>query len=95
MDKIGDYLVIGLSKLRKNASTFRDLPIAEKAVSCGVEFIHLPTGISVAQIRYQASVEEIYDVKILPGRIRPGILNHESPDHRRALNTPEYDFWSS
>lgn len=95
MAKCGDYLVVGMSRLRQNTSTFRDLPFAQKAIHSGLEFIHLPTGVSVGHIRYQASVEEIYDVKIIPHRIRPGILNHTTQDHRRGLNTPEFDFWSS
>ncbi|MBK8505821.1 MAG: TIGR03032 family protein [Saprospiraceae bacterium] len=93
--RIGDYLAIGISKLRQNTSTFRELPIADKAVASGLAFIHLPTGNTVAQIHYQASVEEIYDVKIIPARRRPGILNHETTEHRRALNTPDFDFWSA
>ena len=44
MAKRGDYLFIGLSKLRQNASTFRDLAITKDAIYCGVEIIHLPTG---------------------------------------------------
>lgn len=95
MTRIGNYLIVGLSRLRKNASVFRNLPIADKAIYCGLEFIHLPTGSSVANIRYQTSVEEIYDVQVIPNRIRPGILNHLSENHRSALNTPQYDFWSA
>jgi len=94
MAKWGDYLFIGLSRLRKNASVFRDLPIAEKSIYCGVEIVHLPTGASVGNIRYQASVEELYDVQILHGSMRPNVLNHETDMHRRALNTPQFDFWS-
>lgn len=94
MDKIGDYVFIGLSKLRENASTFRDLPITKKAVHCGVEIIHLPTGVSVGHIKYQSSVEELYDVKIIKN-LRPGILNHLKGTHKLALNTPQYDFWSN
>ena len=94
MAKRGDYLFIGLSKLRKNASTFRDLPITKDAIYCGVEIIHLPTGANVGNIRYQQSVEEIYDVQILPDALRPGILNHTSPAHRLALHTPEHVFWA-
>ncbi|MFK7932815.1 MAG: TIGR03032 family protein, partial [Saprospiraceae bacterium] len=94
MARRGDYIFVGMSKLRKNASTFRDLPIAEEAIYCGVEIIHLPTGNVVGNIRYQASVEEIYDVQIVPDRTRPSILNHQTDEHKRALNTPQIDFWS-
>lgn len=91
--KWGDHLFVGLSRLRENASTFRDLPIAKKAVHCGIEIIHLPTGYPVGHIRYESSVDELYDVQILAKR-RPGILNHMTDTYRLALNTPEFDFWS-
>lgn len=94
MAKRGDYLFIGLSKLRQNASTFRDLAIARDAIYCGVEIIHLPSGANVGHIRYQQSVEEIYDVQVVPGALRPGILNHTSPAHRAALHTPSHVFWA-
>ncbi len=94
MAKWGDYLFVGMSKLRQNASTFRDLPIAQKALHSGVEIIHLPTGVPVGHIRYQSSVEELYDIQVLHGKLRPGILNHTSNIHRLALNTPSHDFWS-
>jgi len=94
MTKRGDYLFIGLSRLRQNASTFRDLAITKDVMYCGVEIIHLPTGANVGHIRYQQSVEEIYDVQVLPGVFRPGILNHTSAAHRLALHTPEAVFWA-
>lgn len=93
MAKRGDYLFIGLSKLRQNSSTFRNLAITKDAVYCGVEIIHLPTGANVGNIRYQQSVEEIYDVQIIPDALKPGILNHTAAIHRLALHTPDAVFW--
>jgi uncharacterized protein (TIGR03032 family) len=94
MAKRGDYLFIGLSRLRQNASAFRDLAITKDAVYCGVEIIHLPTGANAGHIRYQQSVEEIYDVQVLPDMLRPGILNHTTSMHRAALHTPGAAFWA-
>jgi uncharacterized protein (TIGR03032 family) len=94
MDKYGDYLFIGLSKLRKNSSAFRELPIADKANFSGIDVIHLPTASKVAHILYEASVDEIYDVKILPNMRRPGILNTETPEYQRSIVTPTDAFWS-
>ncbi len=91
--KHGDYLFVGLSRLRKNSSVFRDLPIAQKAISSGVVIIHLPTAAQVAHLQYNASVEEIYDVQVIPGVKRPGIMNTEKPEHRLALATPTDSFW--
>ena len=93
MAQQGDYLFIGLSKLRKNSSSFHDLPIAEKAKHCGLVVLHLPTGSIVGQLTYQASVDELYDVKILPGLRRPNVLNHQKEDHRIALSLPDTGYW--
>ena len=93
MDRIGDYIFIGLSKLRQTSTTFADLPIAKRSIFCGIVVIHLPTTSIAGFIKYENSVEEIYDVKVLPGMQRPGILNHEKPDFRLALSTPQKTFW--
>jgi len=95
MDKIGDYLFVGLSKLRKNSSTFKDLPIAEKALKSGISVVHLPTGAVVAELHYETSVDEIYDVQILPGLKRPGILNTIKDVHKKSLSIPGRTFWAS
>lgn len=94
MDKIGDYLFIGLSKLRESSATFADLPIAQKSIFAGVVVVHQPTMAVVAQVRYETSVEEIYDVKVLPGILRPTILTPDKGDHRMAVTTPHDTFWA-
>lgn len=94
MDKVGDYLFIGLSKLRESSSMFADLPIASKSIFAGVVVVHEPTMAVVAQLRYETSVEEIYDVKVLPGILRPTILTPDKEDHRMAVTTPNDTFWA-
>jgi len=93
MAKHGDYLFVGLSKLRQNSSSFRDLSIAKKARQCGVVVLHLPSGSIVGQITYMASVDELYDVEVLPGLRRPNVLSHEKADHRIALSLPSNSYW--
>lgn len=94
MDKEGDYLFIGLSKLRQSSSAFGDMPIAEKSLYAGVVVLHLPTASVVAQLRYENSVDEIYDVKILPGIRRPNVLTPDKEDHRMAVVTPDESYWA-
>ena len=94
MDIYGDYMFVGLSKLRQNSSTFRKLPVAEFSSYAGITVIHLPTKAVVAELKYKASVDEIYDVILLPGHKRPGILNTIQPVHKMALSTPEATFWA-
>lgn len=94
MDKIGDYLFISHSKLRHTTSVFKDLPIAKKSQKAGVIIVHLPTGAIVGNIMYENSVDEIYDVKILPNMVRPNILNPEHKSADIAITSPDSNYWA-
>jgi uncharacterized protein (TIGR03032 family) len=89
----GDYLFIGTSKIRKR-HTFGDLGLAgsDDAI-CGVTVLHLPSGAIVGDLRYLRSCEEIYDVQVLPGLRRPGVLGLHDETYRHALALPEKSFW--
>lgn len=95
MCRKNDILFVGLSKLRQNTSTFRDLPIARESMFCGIVAIHLPTGNQIGFIKYENSIEEIYDVQFLDGLRRPAILNTLKEEHRRGLVTDTDSFWST
>ncbi|MBK6619992.1 MAG: TIGR03032 family protein [Saprospirales bacterium] len=92
--RCGDYAFIGLSRLRKNSSTFAKLKIADVANQAGIAVVHLPTGAFAGEIKYHMSVDEIYDVQVLPGMLRPGILNTDKPEFRMGLSTPGATYWS-
>ncbi len=65
MARCGDYLFVGLSKLRKTSSTFAALPISEQAVFSGIVVVSLSEGRIVDHLTYETGVEEIYDVQVL------------------------------
>lgn len=94
MDHCGDYLFICLSKQRKQSSSTGKLIIGEKANSAGVTVLHLPSGTVAGHIRYEDSVEEIYDIRVLPNKKRPNILNTSTPDHRYSIALPGDSFWA-
>lgn len=93
MDRIGDYLFIATSKLRPNSSLFKDAPVAQRAVNCGITVVYMPTGQPCGHITYQTSVEELYDLIILEGNLRPNILNLEKGMHRTSVVTEDEVFW--
>ena len=66
MARCGDYLFVGLSKLRKSSSTFAALPISDQALFSGIVAVSLSEGRVVEHLRYETGVEEIYDVQVLP-----------------------------
>jgi len=89
-----DFLFVGLSKLRQNSSTFAKLGIAKKSTHAGIAIIHLPTGSFYGEIKYHSSVDEIYDVQVLPGKIRPNIFNTIQPEYKSGLSIPDSTFWA-
>ena len=94
MDRLGDFVFIGLSHIRKTSAAFQGLPIARQSAFCGVVVVHLPTAKVVGHIKYENSVEEIYDVRILRGIRRPGLVSGEKGEHKLAVTTPSEDFWA-
>lgn len=91
--RYGDYLFVGLSKLR-STHTFGDLELAKKDLVCGIAVLHLATGALVGQMEFVRTCEEIYDVQILPGLTRPGIIGPDSDTRTQGLSIPETSFWS-
>jgi len=89
-----DYLFVGLSKIRKNSSTFAKLPFVNDAQEAGIYVIHLPTRSMVGKVTYQSSVDEIYEIQVLSQKLRPNILNTLTQDYKGGLMTPETTFWS-
>ena len=66
MARCGDYLFVGLSKLRKTSSTFASLPISEQAMFSGIVAVSLSESRIVEYLKYETGCEEIYDVQVLP-----------------------------
>lgn len=94
LGRINDYLFIGLSKLRKNSSTFAHLKIAESANYSGIAIVHLPTASFCGEIKYHSSVDEIYDVEVLPNFIRPNIINNNMPESKMGISIPNQTYWA-
>jgi len=87
-----DFAFIGVSKLRKT-HTFSDLEIADKEIKAGVIIVNINTGETVGEMKYETSVEELYDVSILEGFKRVNILNYQQSLNHRALITPYGSSW--
>jgi len=94
MDKIGDYLFVCMSKIRKS-HTFNDSEYAKRQdYQAGFEMIHLPTGASVSQLKFARSCDEIYDICILPGLKRPGMVGVLDGNYRMGLTMPDQVYWT-
>lgn len=63
----GDYGFVGLSRICET-STFGGTPLApyHDRLVCGIGVIDLRTGATVAMLSFDSTVEEIFDVQIVP-----------------------------
>ncbi|MDX1998743.1 MAG: TIGR03032 family protein [Thermoanaerobaculia bacterium] len=75
---VGRYAFIGLSKVRE--SVFGGIPLGQRLAerTCGVWVLDVTTGRTVAFLRFEGTVEEIFDVQILPGVRFPEIVEPEA-----------------
>jgi uncharacterized protein (TIGR03032 family) len=89
----GDYAFIGSSRFRKTSSTFAKLSLPLHNDQCGFIVVHLPTRQKVAELRYQNSVNELYEVAVLPNCIKPCIVNKEQQEYNLAMSSPSWKGW--
>lgn len=92
--KYADYLFIGMSKLRKSSTTFSKLVDKDFDDTCGVVVVHEPTGKKVTEIIYNNTVEEIFDVQIIPNCLRPNILSPDKQESSQCISTREGVWWA-
>lgn len=95
MSRIGNLVFVTTSKLRQNSSTFRHLDIAKEAQKAGIVVVDLNSGAIISHFEFLMSVDEIYDIQVLPGMTMPNILNTYKGTHVEALSTPDATFWAA
>ena len=76
VDFHGNLAFIGLSQVRETA-VFSGIPLTERLQerTCGVWVIDWRTGQTVAFLRFEDAVQEIFAVQVLPGARYPDLIN--------------------
>ena len=87
---IGDYAVIGLSKMREKG-TFGGLDLENELKKrdaeprCGLLVVDLNAGDAVHWLRIDGMVSELFEVTVLPGVKRPMALGFQTDEIRRMI----------
>jgi Domain of unknown function (DUF4915)/TPR repeat len=88
LDFYGPLCFIGLSQVRETA-IFSGIPLVERLRerTCGVWIVHIESGETVGFLRFEAGVQEIFAVQVLPGIRFPELLewNDERLAHSYVL----------
>jgi uncharacterized protein (TIGR03032 family) len=82
LDFCGDLAFVGLSQVRESA-VFSGIPLMERLSerTCGVWVVDLTTGRTVAFLKFEDAVQEIFAVQLLPDARFPDLIN----DDRKIL----------
>jgi uncharacterized protein (TIGR03032 family) len=77
LDFVGDLAFVGLSQVRESA-VFSGIPIAERPLEercCGVWVVDVSTGTTVAHVKFEDAVQEVFAVQVLRGVRFPELIN--------------------
>jgi uncharacterized protein (TIGR03032 family) len=80
LDFHGNLAFVGLSQVRESA-VFSGIPIAERPLEercCGVWVVDLTTGATVAYVKFEDAVQEIFAVAALRGVRFPDLINNNA-----------------
>jgi len=85
----GRYALVGLSKARNRS--FNGLALDEALekrnaeARCGIVVIDLETGDLLHHLRIEGVVEELFDVAVVPGAVRPMLLGFKTDEIKRMV----------
>ena len=89
-----DHAIIGLSLPRDNR-TFQGLPLDDNLKKngseprCGLNIIDTKSGDTVAWVRFEGIVKELYDVSFIPGVINPSLIGFKTDEILRIVTIDE------
>jgi len=92
LDFFGPFAFVGLSQVRESA-LFSGIPITDRLTaeerSCGMWVVDTRTGQTVAFLRFESGVQEVFAVQVLPGCAYPDVLTDEHPAVANAFMLPD------
>ena len=92
LDFFGPFAFVGLSQVRESA-LFSGIPITERLPverrCCGVWVIDTRSGDTVAFLRFEAGVQEVFAVQVLPGLRYPEVLTDDHAAVAAAFLLPD------
>jgi uncharacterized protein (TIGR03032 family) len=90
MDFYGPLAFIGLSQVRVSA-TFSGIPLVERLAerTCGIWVVNIQSGETLGFLRFEAGVQEIFAVQVLPNTRFPEILEWDDEQLSNSYVLPD------
>lgn len=90
IDFYGPLAFIGLSQVRESA-VFSGIPLVDRLTerTCGVWVVNINTGETLAFLKFEDAVQEIFSVQVLPGIRFPELVNEENEYLKTSYVLPD------
>lgn len=91
LEFVGNLAFVGLSQVRETA-VFSGIPISEQPLEercSGVWVLDITTGRTLAYVKFEDAVQEIFAVQVLPGVRFPDVINDITPVLADAFVLPD------
>jgi uncharacterized protein (TIGR03032 family) len=89
---VGDFALVGMSRPRRNEEFFNGLALRERleannvGARCGLAIINLRTGDAEQWLRFDGTVQELYDVAVIEGCRHPGAIGFQTDEISREIS---------
>jgi uncharacterized protein (TIGR03032 family) len=93
MQRIDNYFFVSYSALRKSSKTFGDISFENPTDKAGFCVYDIDKKTVVAQLEYESDVEEVYDLEIFDGFLKPAIVNENQEQFNNVITFPKNVFW--
>jgi uncharacterized protein (TIGR03032 family) len=93
LKKLDNYFFVTYSAVRESSKTFKSLSFDNPTDKAGLLVFDMNTKSVVAQLEYQEDVEEIYDIDIFDGFLKPAIVNEKQDIFDTVITFPKNVFW--
>jgi uncharacterized protein (TIGR03032 family) len=93
---VGDFALVGLCMLReKSKDLFGPLPVRDRhaRLLCAVAIVDTRDGREVGRLDFTEGCTEIFDIRFLPGVLKPMILGPDHPAADNAFPSPGASCW--
>jgi uncharacterized protein (TIGR03032 family) len=94
LDFVGPYALVGLGTVR-GKHLLSGLPVLDRHPRpvCGLAVVDTRGGRVVGVLEFTSGCAELYDVRFLPGVLRPMLVNAEHDAARHGVVAPGQSFW--
>ena len=86
-------LFIAFSKIRESSKSFNKVEVKENSKNAGFTIFDLRTKTSFGDLLYNSTIDEIYDLNIIEGCNKPGMVTRSNKNNKNIITTPQNIFW--